>query len=232
VSDVTESAKREVDATRQSVKDAKEQLSVAMRSAGGPPAENEDQAASQIESIRGQLDRDLDVLRTRVPDPQDLLARYGDRIRSVAVPVVGGAATLAATVRLGKRRASRRRQAVLIREQAAAIAHELARLDYEDLAGEEVRERGGRGRLLLLVLAAGAAGAAVWRRQAAQHELDAELWDPPTSPASRSDDFTGEPVQVIDVTTPEDATSRLAASDPTEPVPPIPRVDPVPPPAP
>jgi hypothetical protein len=203
VSEATETAKREVEKTRQSVKDAKEQLSEAMRSVGGPPAEDEDQAVEQIEAIRGQLERDLGTLRSRVPDARQYLEEYGEQAKKVGIAVVGGVVALTTTVSLSKRRRAGKRHAQAVREQAAAIAQELARIDLEEVTEEE---RGGSGKLVAVALAAAGVGIGAWMRRRNEQELPDDLWaDPPPGPGA------------------------VGAPSPADEVPPIPRTEPVPP---
>lgn len=218
MSDITNTAKREVERTREAVKDAKDQLSEAMRSAGGPPAEDEDQAVRQIEAIRGKLERDLEVLKARVPDPQHLLERYGDRFRTVGLAVAGGALAVAGTLRTARRRRAHKEQGELVRAQAAAIAHELARIEFHELAEDE---RAGRGRgAMLLALAAAGAGAAAYARQRRQTgELD--VWDPPPTMMVKGPDDRTEMIPVT-------STPPAHPTDVDE-VPPIPGADQMPP---
>jgi hypothetical protein len=198
VSDVTDKAKRELEDTKRSIQDAKDQLGQAMREVGGPPAEDEDQAVRQIEALRGQLDRDLATLRDRIPDGQEVLERYGERLRTVGIAVAGGTATLwTVTTAIRRRRAESARAAVM-RAQAIAIAREIARLDPEELAPEV---GGRRGRAFTVVAGVAIAGAAAVARNRAREQEMPDLWGSPMGPPPHPELMAG----AVDVTEPTSA---------------------------
>lgn len=174
MSDPLEAAKREKERTTEALTDAKQQLRDAMDAKAGPPAEDADDAQRQLSAIRGELERDLAVLRGRIPDTQRMIATA----RPIALAVGGGVATLAiAAKRIGKRREQRQHQQQL-REKATALAESMARLDLDAIAAEAAQERAddegrGKGALVAVALvAAGAAAATAWARARTREEPD------------------------------------------------------------
>ena len=162
--DATETARREAARTRDTVAETVKELKAAVDWVGGPPAADPDQAEQQITALRERLDRDVRTLRSRIPEPSQIDPR--------SKQVAGGIAAAAALVPVGisalRRRGMRRDQQRRFRDQAIAIARELARLDLEgvldDVTEELSEERGSsrRGRALLMLIGMVAGLAVTW----------------------------------------------------------------------
>lgn len=158
------------------IDEAKEQVSDALKARRGEPSEDAEEAARQVGELRGALTHDVEVLRSRLPEPSEV----ADRARTVGGLAVGGLAagglaTVGALVLLLRRRAKRRSEEERVRGQALALARELARLDLD---AEDVVDTGGRSvvRRLVLVLGAvaGVAGAVLLRQRL---QGDDDTWD-------------------------------------------------------
>lgn len=199
-------AKAEVERTKEALVRAKDQVSAAVDDKRGGEATSVDDATSKAEKLRREIERDVATLRSRVPDPQDMT----DRAKTIGAAVGGGALALGTAVTLLRKRSARKAHEANVREQAIAIARELARIDLDEIA-EEVEDgsKGGRAKWVLLLIAAAGAGAVAWQR--AQLE--------PTA-----DDVFG-PLGTDDVPGPQGVgpvapTGPPAAPDPTGPPPP------------
>jgi hypothetical protein len=110
--------------------------------------ENVDQALSQLATTREQLDRDLDELFHRLPEPAVLAARaktYG--------MAAGGAAVTVGALAMRQRKKSALKAR---REDARINAEELARAFSPHPPPEPKRGRGGLLMLAATMLAAGA----------------------------------------------------------------------------
>ncbi len=153
------------------VDDAKGQVSEALRARRGEPSKDAEEAARQVTELRQALTRDLDELRGRMPEPSEV----GDQAKTVGGLAAGGTAALGILVLLLRRRGKRKAEERHVRDQAMALARELARLDLEpeDVVDEG---RGPWGRILAIVgLLAAVAGGAVALRQRMQG--DDEVWE-------------------------------------------------------
>jgi hypothetical protein len=158
------------DAARQQVEEARAALRRIRSDAGGGPAGSIREAEAQLASLRDAIEKDVRTLR--------------DRASSVSITTPGPARTAAITAgaglvaiagiaafgSIGLRRASRRRD---IERQARALAAALAHRTSE--VGQGPR----RGRSGLLVVAAGAALAAVAVARHRRRPVDPDdLWLP------------------------------------------------------
>jgi hypothetical protein len=200
MSDPIEVAKQEIERAQQTVEEVKAEVAKASAELAGGPADDPEQAAQQVADLRARLDRDLQTLRSRVPDPKEL----GARAKRQALVVGGAIAAVVAAVLLLRRRGTRRRHERSVEEQATAIASELVRLQADRLSRASVSsapaddaverivdevvdedEGGGRtGRLLLLAgLAAGVGVALATRRRSTDDggPADAAVPGPPIS---------------------------------------------------
>jgi hypothetical protein len=200
MSDPIKVAKQEIERAQQTVEEVKAEVAKASADLAGGPASDPEQAAQQVADLRARLDRDLQTLRGRVPDPREI----GERAKRTAIAVGGGIAALVAAIVLLKRRGATRRHEKAVEEQASAIASELLRLQADRLARanvssaavDEVVERvvdevvdedegrGRTGRLLLLAgLAAGVGVALATRRRPTDDwdPVDAAVPGPPIS---------------------------------------------------
>lgn len=181
-----ETAKRESERTKESLADARDQLRRAMDSALGPPAEDEQQAERQIAELRRQIERDLEVLRSRAPDVE----RIRESAKKTGLVVGGGAVMLLGLAAMRRRSAARQAAEARTHAQAVALARELARLSPEDVSE---RDGGRRPRFWFLLAAVGAvAGVLLQRRSAVRSEL--RLGDEPGTeqPASSTVEVTIE----------------------------------------
>lgn len=182
-----EDAKGEQERTKEVLLDAKRQLGDAMDEKAGPPADDPEQAEEQLHSIRGNIERDIAALRDRVPDTGEVVATT----KTTALAVGGGLAVLMLGSRLRSRRRDRKEHEQRLHEQAAALAHQFARLDLESIAAEAAEERaqeeqgGGAGKLIAFVLVAAGAGAAWWARTRTREEPD--IWGPSPAGAEGTD---------------------------------------------
>jgi hypothetical protein len=161
--------------TAEAIADTRERVSAAVDERRGGPAESVDDARGKLEDLRGAMDRDLAALRARIPDPEETAARA----RTIALATGGGLAALITLRAIGRRRKEQRRRHEDLREQAVALARELAKLDSAELVLEDSPEEAGHGRRwVLLGIAAVGAAAVVWTRmQPPADELD--VWGPP-----------------------------------------------------
>jgi hypothetical protein len=162
--------------TAEELRQAKDRISAAVDERRGGPAEDVDDARAKLDDLRVAIDRDLAALRARVPDTDEAI----DRVRTVGIAVGGGLAALLTLRALTRSRKQKARRQEDLREQAIALARELAKLDEVELVLDEEAERGGRGRrIVLLLIAAIGVAATVWTRlQPPPEELD--VWGPPT----------------------------------------------------
>lgn len=182
-----ETAQREAARTKETVADAREQFRRAVDSAAGPPATDEDEAERQLAELRTRIARDVETLRSRVPDPDAIRqrARTIGIVAAVGVGLLGSAAVL-------RRRSGRRKEHDRLRAQAEALARELARLEREEPAADD--GRGGRGRWLWLGLGA-AGGLASWvlqQRRAEDATVQGELPGPGRATEQRREPSTVE----------------------------------------
>lgn len=154
-----DAAKRAAEETKETVAESRRQVSEAVDAIAGGPAKDVDHAEQQVTDLRARLQNDIEVLRNRIPDKDDLVSRG----RSTGLAAAGGLAALTLGVVALRRRSARRSKQSRLSEQARAIAQEIARLEREEDLPED--EAGGRGgRLALLALLAAGAGVAVWAR--------------------------------------------------------------------
>lgn len=163
--------------TAEELRQAKDRISAAVDERRGGPAEDVDDARAKLDELRAAIDRDLAALRARVPDTDEAI----DRVRTVGIAVGGGLAALLTLRALTRSRKQKARRQEDLREQAVALARELAKLDRVELVLDEEAERGGRGgrTIVLLLVAAIGVAATVWTRlQPPPEELD--VWGPPT----------------------------------------------------
>ena len=154
------------------IDDAKTQVSEALEARKGEPSKDAEEAAAQVGELRAAVTRDVDALRSRLPEPSEV----SGQARTVGGVAAGGVAALGAAVLLLRRRAKRREAETRVREQAIALARELARLDLD---AEDVVEGRGGGPLVKIgvVVAAlvGLAGAVFAVRKRMQG--DDEVWE-------------------------------------------------------
>ncbi len=147
------------------IDEAKSEVSEALKARGPEPAEDAEQAARQVEELRGAVTRDLDVLRGRLPDP----AEVSGQARTVGAAVGVGLTGAGALVLVLRRRARRREEERRVKAQAVALARELARLELEP---QDLADDGRSGTVMkviaLLAAIAGAVAAAVAVRQRLQ----------------------------------------------------------------
>lgn len=154
--------------------DARTELTAALAARAGDPATSPEEAATQITSIRAALQRDLDALRGRVPDPSEI----SGQTKQIGAAVGAGAVTLGIGGLALRKRAARHHDEEAVRLQAMALAREIARLDMEPDDLVDDRSGGSLGRVIALVVSLagiGAAALAVRQRLAG----DDELWDEP-----------------------------------------------------
>jgi hypothetical protein len=154
------------------IDDAKGEVREALKARRAEPAKGAAEAAQQVTEARAALTRDLDVLRSRLPEPSEVSGQA--RTAGGALGVV--AAVVAVAALLLRRRSKRRDAERHVREQAVALARELARLDLDP---EEVVAPDRRGAVVWIgVIAAalaGLAGAVVAVRR--RLEGDDEAWE-------------------------------------------------------
>lgn len=157
-----DAAKQAADETKEAVAESRRQVSEAVDAIAGGPAKDVGHAETQITDLRARLQNDIDVLRDRVPDKDDLVARG----RTTGLAAAGGLSALTLGVVALRRRGARRSKQSRLTDQARAIAQEIARLEREgDLPEDDGDDGGGRGRrLAMLALLAAGAGVAVWAR--------------------------------------------------------------------
>jgi hypothetical protein len=128
VSDPIDTAKQavtdEVARATATVDEARARMRAAVDEVSGGPATDAAHAARQVAALRDGLDRDLAALRRRLPDPAQMgtRAKLGAAALGIAIAAVG------LTVALLGRRRSRRARDAEVRQQAAALARELVRL--------------------------------------------------------------------------------------------------------
>jgi len=107
-----------------------------------------DQALSQLAATRDKLDRDIDELFHRLPEPAVLAARA----RTYGIAAGGAAVTVGALAMRQKKRSALKAR----REDARINAEELARAFSPHPPAEHKRGRGGLLMLAATMLAAGA----------------------------------------------------------------------------
>lgn len=154
--------------------DAKAELTAALAARAGDPATSPEEAATQITSLRDSLQRDLDALRGRVPDPSELPGQT----KQVGAAVGAGVLALGAGTLALRKRAARRNEEAAVRQQAVALAREIARLEMEPDDLVDDRSSGWLGRVVAVVVSlAGIAAAALAVRQ--RLAGDDDQWDEP-----------------------------------------------------
>lgn len=166
--------KGEVDRAKETLEEVKEEVSAAIDAKRGGPATSVTDALAKTSQLRGDIEQDLATLRARIPDPAEL--RAGTK-RAVAV-VGGGLLVLGSVAAVVRKRQARKARERETREQAAALARELARELTRlgtDGAGDSEGGSGGRWKWLLLALAGAGAFAAWWQRRNSGLELDDAL---------------------------------------------------------
>lgn len=156
------------------VDEAKEEVGEALKARRGEPSKDAEEAAKQVAELRTALTRDMDALRSRLPEPSQVSVQA----RTAGGAAAGGLAAVGALFMLMRRRSARRAAERDVRLQAMALARELSRLELDP---EDVVNEGGRGGVLVrigVVLAAlgglAAAVLAVRRRL----KGDDEVWEP------------------------------------------------------
>jgi hypothetical protein len=159
---------------------AKADLEAKRRAAEGPPAEDADQAAEQVRSIRARLDQDLDTLEARIP-PRDTLVAEAKTVGGAAVASV---AVVAAVGIWMKKRGEEKELEEEAERAARAIARHLPEAWAEverrrEAAAEEPIDEGtSAGRKLTIVALLVAAAVAVWSQLQGRRD-EPDVWGPP-----------------------------------------------------
>lgn len=168
-------AKAEIEHTKETLEDAKAELGAAIDDKRGGPATSVDDAVDKSDALRRGIERDLAALRARIPDTDEVK----DRAKTIGVAVGGGVVAIGTLTAVLRKRRTRKAEEAAVRTQAAAIARELAKIDLDDIAEDLMEDRGGKGKWLALLAAAGVAGAAaVWRRGQTESAVD-DVFGPP-----------------------------------------------------
>ncbi|MEX2550660.1 MAG: hypothetical protein WD638_10560 [Nitriliruptoraceae bacterium] len=171
-----EAIKAEAERAKNTVDEVKQEVSAALDERRGGGATSVEDAERKAAALRAGLERDLQTLGSRLPDPADLT----DRARTIAIGAAGTLATVAGVIVVAGRRRAKTVQEREITEQAEALAAALGRIQAAAAdGGQDAPGRWGR-RLVVLAGAAGA-GAAVWQRRRGFDEVDEDLWGPPAT---------------------------------------------------
>ena len=154
-----EGLKAELERVKHAADDVKSEIDAVTDDRRGGPATSVDDATTKAAELRRRIERDVATLRARVPEGEVVT----EKARTVGAAVGGGVLALATVITLVKRRGARKEHDAAVREQAIALAREMARLELVDVV---VDGGGGRLRWLLLgAVAAGAgAGSVAWQR--------------------------------------------------------------------
>jgi hypothetical protein len=168
--------KAEVERTKEAVQSAKDEVSAAIDDKRDGPATSVDDAVDKAATLRRGIEADIAALRARVPDTDEV----ADRARTIGLAVGGGVVALGTVIALVKKRGSRKAHEARVREQASAIARELARIDLDEMAEEVADESGGGKTKWVLLLAALAGGGFVaWQRSQQDPPSVDEVFGPP-----------------------------------------------------
>lgn len=180
MSDPTQQAKAEFERTKNTVQDAKRDVSEAIDQKRGGPPEDVDDAERKLTELRAGIDRDLASLRSRIPDTDEVATNA----RTAGLVGVGGIAVVGVLIAVLKRRGAAKHRDEAVRVQAIALARELARVDAERLTADDAEDGGGRRGWWLVVLGVLAGvGAVMWQRTQAAVDVPADdVWGPEEQP--------------------------------------------------
>lgn len=193
VADLRADLKAEVERAKNTVSDVKAELDKVNDERRGGPATSVDDATAKAADLRRALARDVASLRARVPDT----TKASETARTVGIAVGGGAVALFGLLAVLKRRGAAKAHDQAVRDQALALARELARIERTGAVDDE----GGRFKWALLATAAVGvgAGAVAWQRSRTPSEID-DTFGAPTNDPLRPSDVTSTTPPVPPVT--------------------------------
>lgn len=144
------------------IDDVKSEVKDALAARRGEPSEDADQAARQVDELRTAMTRDLAILRSRLPEPSEVKSQAG----MAGGVAAGGLAAVGVAALLLRKRSKTRAAEEQVREQAMALAREMARLELDPEEVVEGRRGGAVAKIgVLLAALAGVAGAVVALRK-------------------------------------------------------------------
>lgn len=180
MSDQTPQIKAELERAKETVQEAKRDVSAAIDQKRGGPAADVDDAERKLAALRSDIDRDITSLRARIPDTDEV----ANNAKVAGIVGVGGLAVVGVVITLAKRRGAAKHRDEAIRVQAIALARELARVDAQRLVEEDAEDGGNRRRWWVAFLGILAAvGAVMWQRTRAAVDIPADdVWGPEEQP--------------------------------------------------
>jgi hypothetical protein len=178
--------KAEMERVKHTADEVKAEVAAATDERRGGPATSVDDATSKAAELRRGIERDVAALRARVPEGDAAKQQAIAKARTFGPPIGGGILVLTTIIVWLKRRKTRKGHDAAVREQAMALAREMARIDRE---GIELDDDRGGGRLKWLVLGAVAAGAGTvaWQRSRESIGVDDVFGTPQDDPLRPQD---------------------------------------------